>query len=63
MKKIILIAVFLSSCSALISAKGLPVQDCVTTHVKAMTRNGTVLSESMYDKIVEACNHIYDGRP
>jgi len=63
MKKLILTLIFVSSCAGFLTSKGLSIQDCITTHVKVITHNGSTLSEKMYDQVVEACTHMYDGRP
>ncbi len=63
MKSAILIMVLMTGCGAMMSTKGVQVQDCATTHIKAISRNGDALSSDLYDKIIEACNRIFDGRP
>ncbi len=63
MKAYILAALCLSSC-AVPAQRGLQTQDCITTHVKSITRNTQeTMTGELYDKIVEACGRIFDGRP
>jgi len=53
----------LNGCAAL-SYRALETQDCITTHLKAMTRNNqTPMAGELYDKIVESCQSIFGGRP
>jgi len=63
MKYLILSLALLAGCSALLYGKEIETQDCISSHIRAVTRNGTAVSESMYDKIVDSCRQIFTGRP
>lgn len=55
-----LLFIVLTSCAVPLASQ--PTEDCVTRHVKALARGGQVLPET-YEKVVEACQAIYTGRP
>ncbi len=56
-----LMFLFLSSCTSMIYGKEIQQEDCVASHIKALSDNQN-LDGKFYEKVVDACRHIYTGR-
>ncbi len=52
---------FLASCSSFVYGKEIQIEDCVTRHVKILSKQP--IPSEFYDHIADNCKQIYGGRP
>ncbi len=53
--------ILLTSCSSFVYGKELQTEDCVSRHMKILSKQA--ISSEFYEKIVDSCQQIYGGRP
>lgn len=52
--------VLLTSCAGTLADK---TEDCMTRHLKVLTRNGQQVDEKVHERIADVCREIHGGRP